>query len=132
MELQKNIAHQPDDDPVTRKIIACAIEVHKHLGPGLLESLYEQAMVVELRINGLKVEQQVPVSVEYKGHAIGTYRIDLLVEDTVIVELKSVGRNDPVFSAQILSYLRLANKKVGLLINFNTQLLTRGVQRFSL
>jgi GxxExxY protein len=131
-DMQRILHTSVNGDPLTGKIIACAVEVHKHLGPGLLESLYEQAMLLEMRTNGLAVENQVPVMAQYKGKSIGNFRIDLLVEDKVIVELKSVERNDPVFSAQILSYMKLTGKKVGLLINFNTTLVTKGIQRFSL
>ena len=120
------------DDPLTRKIIACAIEVHRRLGPGLLEKLYKEAMVIELAMNGLKVEKNVKVPVEYKGRPIGDYFIDLLVDDAVILELKSVERHDPVFEAQILSYMKLTGKKVGLLINFNSRMVKDGIQRFSL
>src|SRR5258708_3981961 len=88
------------DDPLTRKIIACAIEVHKRLGPGLLEKLYKEAIVIEMSLNGLKVKKNVKIPVEYKGNSIGDYFIDVLVEDTVIVELKSVERHDPIFEAQ--------------------------------
>src|SRR6266540_5585436 len=120
------------DDPLTRRIIACAIEVHKKLGPGLLEKLYKEAMVIEMELNGLKVEKNVKVPVEYKGKSIGDYFIDLLIEDCVILELKSVERHDPVFEAQILSYMRLTNKKVGLLINFNSKMVKDGIKRFVL
>lgn len=120
------------DDPLTRKIIACAIEVHKRLGPGLLEKLYKEAMVIELEINGLQVEKNVKIPVEYKGKPIGDYFIDILVEDIVILELKSVERHDPVFEAQILSYMRLTNKKTGLLINFNSKMVKDGIKRFVL
>ncbi|MBI3738142.1 MAG: GxxExxY protein [Chloroflexi bacterium] len=120
------------DDPLTRRIIACAIEVHKRLGPGLLEKLYKEAMIIEMEMDGLKVERNVKISVEYKGKAIGDYFIDLLVEDTVILELKSVERHDPVFEAQILSYMKLMQKKVGLLINFNSKMVKDGIKRFVL
>ena len=120
------------DDPLTRKIISCAIEVHKRLGPGLLEKLYKEAMVIEMDLNGLKVEKNVKIPVEYKGKPIGDYFIDILVEDTVILELKSVERHDPVFEAQILSYMRLTNKKTGLLINFNSKMVKDGIKRFVL
>ncbi len=120
------------DDPLTRKIIACAIEVHKKLGPGLLEKLYKEAMTIELELNGLKAQKNVQVPVEYKGKPIGDYFIDLLVEDAVILELKSVERHDPVFEAQILSYMRLTSKKVGLLINFNSKMVKDGIKRFVL
>jgi len=120
------------DDPLTRKIIACAIEVHKRLGPGLLEKLYKEATAIEMELNGLKVEKNVKIPVEYKGKPIGDYFIDLLVEDTVILELKSVERHDPVFEAQILSYMKLTGKKVGLLINFNSRMVKDGIKRFVL
>jgi len=120
------------DDPLTRRIIACVIEVHKRLGPGLLEKLYKEATVIELELNGIKVEKNVKVLVEYRGKPIGEYFIDLLVEGTVILELKSVERHDPVFEAQILSYMKLTGKKVGLLINFNSKMVKDGIKRFVL
>jgi GxxExxY protein len=120
------------DDPLTRKIISCAIEVHKRLGPGLLEKLYKEAMAIELELNNLKVEKNVEVPVEYKGKTIGEYYIDLLVENIVILELKSVERHDSVFEAQILSYMKLTGKKVGLLINFNQKMVKDGIKRFVL
>ncbi len=120
------------DDPLTRKIIACAIEVHRKLGPGLLEKLYKEAMIIEMELNGLKAEKNVKISVEYKGKPIGDYYIDLLVDDSVILELKSVERHDPVFEAQILSYMKLTGKKVGLLINFNSKMVKDGIKRFVL
>jgi len=120
------------DDPLTRRIIACAIEAHKRLGPGLLEKLYKESMVIEMELCGLKVEKNVKVSVEYRGKPIGEYFIDILVEDAVILELKSVERHDPVFEAQILSYMKLTGKKVGLLINFNSKMVKDGIKRFVL
>ena len=120
------------DDPLTRRIIACAIEVHKRLGPGLLEKLYQEAMVIEMQLDNLKVEKNIKIPVEYRGRSIGDYFIDLLVEDTVILELKSVERYDPVFEAQILSYMKLTGKRVGLLINFNSKMVKDGIQRFVL
>lgn len=125
----KNVPEK--DDPLTRRIIACAIEVHKRLGPGLLEKLYK-AMVIEMQLGNLKAEKNVKIPVEYKGNSIGDYFIDLLVEDTVILELKSVERHDPVFEAQILSYMKLTGKKVGLLINFNSKMVKDGIKRFVL
>lgn len=123
---------QKDDDLLTQKIIGCAIEVHKQLGAGLLESLYEEALAVEFELQSLKFQQQVELPVSYKGKLIGQYRLDLLVENTVIVEIKSVERHDPVFEAQLLTYMKITDKKVGLLINFNTKLLKDGVKRFVL
>jgi len=122
----------PQDDPLTHRIIACAIEVHKKLGPGLLEKLYKEAMIIEMELNGLKAEKNVKIPVEYKGKPIGDYYIDLLVDDSVILELKSVERHDPVFEAQILSYMKLTGKKVGLLINFNSKMVKDGIKRFAL
>ena len=120
------------DDPLTHKIISCAIEVHKRRGPGLLEKLYQESMVIEMELSGLKVDKNVKVAVEYKGKPIGEYYIDVLVEDAVILELKSVERHDPVFESQILSYMRLTGKKVGLLINFNSKMVKDGIKRFVL
>ena len=117
---------------ITEKIIGCAIEVHRHLGPGLLENVYEEALSTEFQINEINYQRQVPVPIQYKGRVIGEYRMDLLVEDTVVVEIKSVERNDPVFDAQVLTYLKVAGKEVGLLINFNSRLLKNGIKRFIL
>jgi GxxExxY protein len=117
---------------LTERIIGCAIEVHKILGPGLLEAMYEEALCLEFAEAGLNYQRQVAIPAVYKGHKVGEYRLDLLVENAVIVELKSVERFDPLFEAQILTYLRAAEKKVGLLINFNSRLLTTGVKRFIL
>jgi len=117
---------------LTRRIIGCAIEVHRSLGPGLLEKLYKEAMAIELELSGLKVEKNVKIPVEYKGRSIGDYFIDLLVEDTVILELKSVERHDPVFESQILSSMRLTHKNIGLLINFKSKMVKDGIKRFVL
>lgn len=119
-------------DTLTKRIIGCAIEVHRCLGPGLLESTYETAMCVEMDLAGIAYERQLSVPVIYKGKTIGEYRLDLLVEDAVVVEIKSVERFDPIFEAQVLTYLRVTGKKVGLLFNFNSQLLKNGVRRFVL
>jgi GxxExxY protein len=106
--------------------------VHRQLGPGLLESIYESALCVELELAGLPFQRQVPVSVPYKTHIIGDLRLDLLVENLVVVEIKSVERIESVFEAQVLTYLKVSGKKVGLLINFNSRLLKTGIQRFIL
>ena len=121
-----------DMDKLTERIIGCAIEVHRHLGPGLLEATYEAAFCIELETVGLKFQRQLAVPVVYKGRTIGEYRLDLLVEQAVVVEIKSVERFDPVFEAQVLTYLRVTGKKTGLLINFNSRLLKNGVKRFVL
>src|SRR3990172_1485622 len=96
-----------DQDPLTERIIGCAIEVHRTLGPGLLESAYVEALSAELEEVGLRFRRQVPVALNYKGRYLGEYRLDLLVEDTVVVEVKAVERFDPVHEAQLLTYLRL-------------------------
>ena len=119
-------------DPLTEKIIGCAIEVHRTLGPGLMESTYEAALGVELKAAGLNFEAQLIVPIIYKGQPIGDYRLDLLVEKSVIVELKSVDRFDPIFEAQLLAYLRITGLKRGLLLNFNSRLLKDGIKRLVL
>ena len=117
---------------LTERIIGCAIEVHRQLGPGLLEATYESALCIELNSAGLKHVRQPMFPVLYKGQAIGEYRLDLLVEDLVVVEIKSVERFDPIFEAQVLTYLRVTGKRVGLLMNFNSRLLRDGIKRFVL
>ena len=115
---------------ITDQIIRAAINVHKTLGPGLLESAYEACLAYELIQDGLKVEQQKPLPIIYKEVQLECgYRLDLLIEDTVIVEIKSVDKLAPIHEAQLLSYLKLADKRVGLLINFNVQLLKHGIRR---
>ena len=116
----------------TERIIECAIAVHKGLGPGLLESAYEAALEIEFRETGMSFRRQHPLPVIYRGQVVGDYRLDFLVDDSVVVEIKSVERMDPVFTAQILTYLRASGKKVGLLFNFNSVLLTQGLRRFVL
>jgi GxxExxY protein len=118
------------EDKITDRIIGCAIEVDKKLGPGLLEKIYENALCVELGLNDIKYESQKPLAVNYMGNYIGDYRIDVLVEDKVVVEIKSVERHDPIFEAQILSYMKLGGFKIGLLINFNSKLLKNGIKRY--
>ena len=117
---------------ITERVIGCAIEVHRQLGPGLLESIYEAALCIELGHAGIGFEQQLPLSVSYKGCVIGDLRLDLLFEQLVVVEIKSVERIEPLFGAQVLTYLKISGKRVGLLINFNSRLLRTGIQRFIL
>jgi len=115
---------------LTEAIIGAAIEVHRNLGPGLLESTYEACLGFELAERGLNVEAQKPLPVIYKDvHLDAGYRLDLLVEDRVIVEIKAVDNLAPIHQAQLLSYLKLSGCKVGLLINFNVQLLKNGIKR---
>jgi len=116
---------------LTEQIIGAAIEVHRHLGPGLLESAYEACLAYELERLGLKVEKQKPLPLIYKDIRLDQgYRIDLLVADQVVVELKVVDALMPVHEAQMLSYLKLSGCKVGLLINFDVKLLKDGICRF--
>jgi GxxExxY protein len=118
---------------ITEKIIGCAIEVHRILGPGLLESVYEECLAFELMDVGLDFERQKPVPVIYKKITLNCgYRIDILVENVVIVELKSADSIIPVHVAQILSHMKLAGKDTGLLINFNVPVLKNGIKRFRL
>jgi len=116
---------------ITQKIIGCAIEVHKRLGPGLLESAYEECLSYELVNNGLNIKRQQPTPVVYKDIKLDCgYRIDLLVENLVVVELKVVDEFNPVHEAQILTYMKFSNKTLGLLINFNVTSLRNGIRRF--
>ena len=116
---------------ITEKVIGCAIEVHRRLGPGLLESAYEECLAYELESAGLSIERQVPVPVVYKEIKLEYgYRIDILVERTVVIELKAIEAFAPVHEAQILTYMKFANKTFGLLINFNVTLLKEGIKRY--
>ena len=118
---------------ITEKIIKCAIDVHKSLCPGLLESAYEECLVYELEKDGLKTERQKTVPVVYKEKKLECgYRIDILVENKVVVELKTADTFNPVHEAQILTYLKFAGKEVGLLINFNVTLLKNGIRRYKI
>ncbi len=121
------------DNEITREIIGAAIEVHKQLGPGLLESAYEECLAHELQLRNLSVERQKPVPVVYKQTKLECgYRIDLLVEGRIVVELKSVDGLAPIHEAIILTYLRLSGHRLGLLINFNVSVLKDGIRRFFL
>lgn len=115
---------------ITYEIRGAIYDVYKALGPGLLESVYEEALVFELEQRGLKVERQKQVPITYKGNLLKSeLRLDLLVEDTVVVELKSVEEMKKVFSKQLLTYLRLMDKKLGLLVNFNTDNILQSIYR---
>ena len=116
-------------DPLTRQIIGAAIEVHRVLGPGLLESIYEKALCIELDTRGLKYARQLEVPAYYKGRLLGTYYVDLLVEDLVVVEVKSVTAIVPVFEAQLITYMRLTKKRRGPLLNFHLPVLKDGITR---
>ncbi len=117
---------------ITEKIIGCAIKVHRNLGPGLLESIYENALCFELNQINVKYEKQLKIPIVYKGLSLGEYRLDILVENEIIVEIKAVNRYDPVFEAQMLTYLKVTGKKLGLLMNFNVPVLKNGIKRIIL
>jgi GxxExxY protein len=119
-----------DENALSHEIIGAAIEVHRVLGPGMLEFIYEEALLIELEARGLNVVRQAEVEVSYKGRRLeNKLRLDMLVDGSVIVEIKSVERVLPVHEAQLLTYLRLAEKKLGLLINFNTVVLRNSIKR---
>ena len=120
------------DNEITYQIRGAIYDVYKTLGPGLLESVYEEALVLELEQRGLRVERQKQVPILYKGNVLKTeLRLDLLVEDGIIVELKSVDEMKKVFAKQLLTYLRLLDKKVGILVNFNTENILKDIYRIA-
>ena len=119
-----------DIDEVSKNVIGAAIDVHKALGPGLLESVYEECLCRELELRDIRFVRQYAVPVKYKGVKLDcSYRLDVLVENKVVVELKSVEKLLPIHDAQLLSYLKLTNRTVGLLINFNVPILKQGIRR---
>ncbi len=119
------------DNEITKKIIGSAIEIHRQLGPGLLESAYQECLYYELKQAGLKVEKEKPMPVVYKEVKLNHgYRIDLLVENRIVIELKTVEAFTDVHTAQVLTYMKLGNYKLGLLINFHVSLLKNGIKRF--
>jgi GxxExxY protein len=121
------------EEELTEKIIGAAIEVHRELGPGLLESAYAACLAHELRLRGLQIRTEVPLPVVYKGVRLDCgYRIDIIVEERVLLELKTVERIIPVHEAQLLTYLKLSNIKVGLLMNFHSQVLKNAIKRMAL
>ncbi len=119
----------PEIDALSGRIIGCAITVHRHLGPGLLESFYERALHIELAIAGLRCESQGEAPVEYRGQSIGLHRLDLVVESLIVVELKAVECIHPLHKAQVISYWRIARLPLGLLLNFNVPVLKDGIVR---
>ena len=116
-------------NPLTYQVIGCAIEVHKTLGPGFLESVYEEALAVELGLRDIQFERQKIIDLNYKGHLIGEGRLDILVDNRLIVELKAVETFHPIHMAQIISYLKATNLTLGLLLNFNVRKMTDGIKR---
>lgn len=116
---------------ITSTILDAAIFVHRELGPGLLESVYQECLYLELTERGLKAEQFVSIPIQYRGEFLGKhFTIDILVEDSIVLELKAVEKILPVHEAQLISYLKIADKRIGLLINFNEKLLKDGFKRF--
>lgn len=119
-----------EEDRLSHEVISAAIEVHRHLGPGLLESAYGECLSRELSIRGLRYHRQVPLPVNYKGLKLDCgYRLDIVVGNLVILELKAVSRLEPIHEAQLLTYLKLLNLKLGLLINFNVPMIRNGIKR---
>ena len=119
----------PQLDELARVVVDAALEVHRELGPGFVEGVYEEALAVELRMRDVRFERQHPVSVSYKGHAVGEGRVDILVDGALIVELKAVEKLLPVHKAQVISYLKARGSTLALLINVNERLLRDGIQR---
>ena len=117
------------DHTISDRIIGAAIEVHRQLGPGLLETPYKRALCIELTHQSMLIETNRHIPMEYRGEMIGEYIPDLIVENTVVVEVKSCSRLEPVFTAQVVTYLRLTRLRVGLLLNFNAPKLTDGLKR---
>ena len=119
-----------DENELSNLVIGAAIEVHRALGPGLLESVYHTCLLKELHIRGLWVESETPITVKYKGDVITeAYRVDLLVNNKLVIELKAVDKLTAVHRAQLLTYLRLMDKRLGLLINFNELVVVKGIKR---
>jgi len=127
----REVRREPSEeiDALARAVIGAAIEVHRMLGPGFLESVYEEAMVIELWLRSIPFERQKNVSIDYKGHQVGEGRFDLLVGDCLVVEIKAVEGMASVHAAQVMSYLRTIQQPHGLLINFNVPILRDGIKR---
>jgi len=123
--------NEPDSalDELAHEVIGAAIEVHRILGPGYLESVYEAALAVELKLRGINFERQAPIPILYKGAVIGEGRLDLLVQGKLIVEIKSIEMLAPVHKAQVISYLKATRCRLALLINFNVAILKDGIKR---
>jgi len=119
--------HQLDE--TTSAVIGAALEVHRVLGPGFLETVYEEAIAIEFGLQGISFERQKPINVSYKGRPVGQGRLDFFVQNSVIVELKAVDRLLPIHQAQLMSYLKATRCRLGLLINFHERLLKEGVRR---
>ena len=120
----------PDQEAMVRDIIGAAIDAHKALGPGFLEGVYDRALPIALLARGLPFERQREIPITFKGEVLCTHRLDLVVANLVVVEIKAVKRIRPIHRAQILSYLKASNYRVGLLMNFNVKLMVEGIERF--
>ena len=129
--VDEDMEPDPALNRITNAIIAAAIDVHRALGPGHLESAYEQAMDVEMTLRGIPFRRQVDVDLLYKGHAVGKARLDFLVEETVVLDLKAVERLSSVHDAQMISYLSITGHPLGLIINFNVPALRHGIKRIA-
>ncbi len=129
--LLKSGHKEPDRelDRLAHQVIGAAIEVHRALGPGLLEGVYEKALCIEFELRGITFQTQASVGITYKGRPVGKGRLDLLVGERLIVEIKSVEKLAPIHLAQMISYLRMTNRSLGLLINFNVPVLKEGIRR---
>ena len=122
---------EPDEelDRLAAQVVDACVETHRTLGPGFLESVYEAALGVELQLRGIPFRRQVPIGLAYKGHAVGHHQLDLLVADRLVVELKAVDALAPIHALQLRSYLRATRLTLGLLVNFNSPILLKGVRR---
>ena len=129
MRTESVSALSPESDALITRIIGCALTVHRELGPGFLEMIYSTALGIELRRANIQFEREKPIFVNYRGTPIAGQRVDFVVDDAVLLEIKAVTRIDPVFQAKVISYLRTTGLRVGLLINFNIPLLKNGIQR---
>jgi GxxExxY protein len=128
-ERRRRVEPSPRLDQLAKIVVDSAFEVHRTLGPGFAESIYEEALAVELGIRGLPFQRQVPIAVTYKGFVVGDGRLDLLVDGALVVELKAVESLAPVHFAQLVSYLRACRHSLGLLITFNVRQLRQGLRR---
>jgi len=122
----------PELDALAQHVVSAALEVHRHLGPGYLESVYEEALAVELKARGIAFERQAPIRVKYKGHSIGEGRADFLIGGKLPVEVKTVEQLAPIHKAQAISYMKALQLRLGLLINFNAAVLRDGIRRIVL
>jgi len=133
---EDSLHYYPEPDPAVdaliKRVIGAAIEVHRHLGPGFLESVYGEAFAIELRLRGIAFVRQVEIGVTYKGHRIGKGFLDFLIEGNLVVELKACDALAPIHRAQVISYLKQTGHKIALLINFNVPILKEGIKRIIL